>query len=348
MMDEEEFSRQPVPPRGQILLGTCLSFGITAFLVVLLRVVFRFSRQKFTISDVCISLAVVASMTHSIFDALCVLKYGYGWHEADLPETIRHAGTPLKLFWLCQVLFKISILFTKLSLFFVYYDLLDQVESLSVALSRAVNYFTAIIVFGYYTAATFVSVFACTPIYKSWAPKTEGYCINNGAFLYSTAAANILTSLLLIGIPLPLLLRTRFRKREITQLVGLILLGLVDTACSIVRLSFIATSATKSHTDTTWTLIPSTTAASIEMNVAIIAASLVVMRPCFSWIHSFWEDQTIIEPGDEGYSRFHGSVSAKSVVVASAASSYPQDMELQSSDGASQNGVVISIDRLRP
>lgn len=58
-MDEEEFSRQPVPPRGQILLGTCLSFGITAFLIVLLRVVFRFSRQKFTISDVCISLAVV-------------------------------------------------------------------------------------------------------------------------------------------------------------------------------------------------------------------------------------------------------------------------------------------------
>lgn len=178
-----------------------------------------------------------------------VLKYGYGWHEADLPETIRHAGTPLKvrialcgqhrsdiankqqLFWLCQVLFKISILFTKLSLFFVYYDLLDQVESLSVALSRAVNYFTAILVFGYYTAATFVSVFACVPIYKSWTPKADGYCINNGAFLYSTAAANILTSLLLIGIPLPLLLRTRFRKREITQLVGLILLGLVYVPC---------------------------------------------------------------------------------------------------------------------
>lgn len=94
-------------------------------------------------------------------------------------------------------------------------------------MSRAVNYFTAFVVFGYYVAATFVSAFACTPVYKSWTPSTPGYCINNGAFLYSTAVVNIATSLMLIGIPLPLLFRTRFRKREVTQLICLVFLGLM-------------------------------------------------------------------------------------------------------------------------
>jgi hypothetical protein len=73
-----------------------------------------------------------------------------------------------------------------------------------------------------------------------------------------------------------------------------------DTAASIARMTLISTSASQSKVDSTClsfpsyfrtqlthilgTLVNSTTAASIELNVAIIAASLVVMRPCFKAI----------------------------------------------------------------
>lgn len=133
---------------------------------------------------------------------------------------------PFQLFWLGQILFKLSTLFTKLSLFFIYRDLFAQVDSAIIQITNAANWATAFIVVGYYGAATLVSVFSCTPVTKAWKPSQMGSCINSHAFLYSTASCNILTSVLLISIPLPLLLQTRHRKIETTQLLLLILLGL--------------------------------------------------------------------------------------------------------------------------
>ncbi|KIN07128.1 hypothetical protein OIDMADRAFT_139776 [Oidiodendron maius Zn] len=146
------------PFRGNILLGTTLAFGISAFLVVTLRVVFRASRRKIGISDYCIASAMLMSFTHMVFDALCVTKFGYGRHEFDLPASIRTSGTPLMLFWLGQILFKLSILFTKLSLFFIYRDLFAQVDSTIIRITNAANYVTAFIVISYYGAATLLIV----------------------------------------------------------------------------------------------------------------------------------------------------------------------------------------------
>ena len=133
----------------------------------------------------------------------------------------------LQLFWLGQILFKLSTLFTKLSLFFVYRDLFAQVESIIIRITSAANYVTAFIVVSYYGAATLVSIFSCTPVSKAWKPSEHGTCIDSHAFLYSTASCNIITSVLLIAIPIPLLLRTKHHRTETTQLLFLILLGLV-------------------------------------------------------------------------------------------------------------------------
>lgn len=118
-------------------------------------------------------------------------------------------------------------MFTKLSLFFVYRGLLQTADTWWVRLSRGLNYFTAAVVTGYYTAATFVSIFECAPVEKAWKTSIPGVCINTSAFLYATAGMNVVTSLLIIFIPLPVLLRTQHRKTEVAQLIGLILLGFV-------------------------------------------------------------------------------------------------------------------------
>jgi hypothetical protein len=171
-----------------------------------------------------------------------VTKFGYGRHANDLPAHIRYSSTPLmvssipavscspahilQLFWLGQILFKLSTLFAKLSLFFIYRDLFAQVDSLIIRITSISNYVTAFVVVTYYTAATLVSIFSCTPVSKAWHPKDHGSCIDSLAFLYSTAACNIITSLLLISTPIPLLLRTKHRRTETSQLLFLVLLGL--------------------------------------------------------------------------------------------------------------------------
>jgi hypothetical protein len=101
-----------------------------------------------------------------------------------------------------------------------------QVDDLIIRISGIANNVTAVVVVGYYGAATLVSIFSCTPVNKAWETKEKGTCIDSQAFLYSTAACNVITSLLLISIPLPLLLRQKHRRTETTQLLFLILLGL--------------------------------------------------------------------------------------------------------------------------
>lgn len=122
-------------------------------------------------------------------------------------------------------MFKLSIMFTKISLFFIYRDLFSLIDAPVIQITRLLNYITAIVVVGYYGSATVVSIFSCTPVTKAWKTSQPGTCINAHAFLYSTAICNIITSLLLISIPIPLLLRTKHHKAETTQLLFLVLLG---------------------------------------------------------------------------------------------------------------------------
>ena len=86
-------------------------------------------------------------------------------------------------------------------------------------------YVTTAIVVGCYGASFLVSIFECTPVSKIWHPKEKGTCINLTAFRYSTAVINILTSVLVIAIPLPALFRIKRRGSEVTQIIFLILLG---------------------------------------------------------------------------------------------------------------------------
>lgn len=62
---------------------------------------------------------------------------------------------------------------------------------------------------------------------KSWHSKEKGTCIDLNEFRYYTAAANIITSVLIIVIPLPALSRMRQTRPEVKEIMGLILLGLV-------------------------------------------------------------------------------------------------------------------------
>ncbi|KAI9742617.1 MAG: hypothetical protein M1818_003758 [Claussenomyces sp. TS43310] len=154
----------------------------------------------------------------------------------------------------------------------------DGTSGKRAAIARVGNWVTMTIVIGYYFASFFVTIFQCTPVEKSWKPRLQGHCINMKAFFYTTGGVNVLTSALIITLPLFVLLQTTQRRSEVSQLLGLIMLGVVDTITSIGRL-FTLTSASALNSDRTWTLINSTTASAIELSIMVMAASLVSMRP---------------------------------------------------------------------
>lgn len=119
-------------------------------------------------------------------------------------------------------------MFSKLSLCFVYRDLLRYVDFPAVNISRVVNYVLMVVLIGFFTAATVIGIFACTPIEKSWFRSKPGHCIDTQImFNYVTSSVNISTSILLICIPMPVLYLAKNKRIEIKQLIGLVLLGLM-------------------------------------------------------------------------------------------------------------------------
>ncbi|OBT84190.1 hypothetical protein VE02_06584 [Pseudogymnoascus sp. 03VT05] len=261
------------------VLATFLALGFVA-----LRVGYRQAKNALTLSDYMICCAMITSLIHMVLDIIICAKFGYARHQNDLPPDLKGSYKTMIVFWLIQIFTKFPLMFSKLSLGLVYHDLLSTADIPVVRFCRIANHITMIIVVGFFTAATFVGIFACQPIHKSWYSKEPGHCVDTQImFNYVTSSINILTSLALIAIPLPILLRTQNKRIEIKQLIALVMLGLVDTAVSIIRLWMISGFYNVKE-DFTYNAIPTHLVIVIEFNITIIAASLVVMRPCFQAI----------------------------------------------------------------
>ena len=177
-----------------------------------------------------------------------VVDWGYGHHKADLPVSIRISPTPLKvssctrpilifcraltvhqLLWLNQVFFKLTTMCFKLSLCLAYWKLFSRFNSPGFRLTTYAVCALTFSIVGYYGAAFFASIFQCTPIDKSWMTKYDGHCIDLNKFRFYTAAANIITSVFVIALPLPALfaIRLELEVPEMNLIIVLILLGLL-------------------------------------------------------------------------------------------------------------------------
>ena len=145
-----------------------------------------------------------------------------------------------QLYWLNQVFFKLTTLFAKLSLCIVYVKLFSKAETPLIKSTRWMTYFIAFSVVAAYGEAFFMSIFECLPVDKTWYTKTPGHCINVTKFRLAIGYVNVITSSLLIITPLPALARVRRHRAEVSQLMGLIILGLVYVQPSLYSLDLLS------------------------------------------------------------------------------------------------------------
>jgi hypothetical protein len=116
---------------------------------------------------------------------------------------------------------------------------------------------------------------------QTWDKSSTGKCINLPAFRMSTAVFNLITSLLVIGIPIPALARLKKHRPEVKQLLALILLGLVHTGLTIARFIIMFYPDPLTKTEPQYTHVFNNVLAVVEMHTGILVATLVVMRPAF-------------------------------------------------------------------
>lgn len=90
---------------------------------------------------------------------------------------------------------------------------------------------------------TFILIFQCSPVQKSWYPLTKGECLPNDATFYGLAAVTIVFDVIIFLLPIPLLLKLNINLKKKIALVCVFLLGLLTTVCSVMRTVQISTIA---------------------------------------------------------------------------------------------------------
>ncbi|KAJ3459936.1 hypothetical protein MRS44_016009 [Fusarium solani] len=135
-----------------------------------------------------------------------------------------------KLMLVASIHFAVFIACSKLSLVLFYRHLSPQ------KWWKRCTYAVAVLIICYNTAILFAVVFTCNPIRKHWdARVTEGSCGHQIGIYMTTATMGIVTDLILLIMPIPMIWRLQMPTR---QKIGVILLffigfGLPDTPSNI-------------------------------------------------------------------------------------------------------------------
>lgn len=80
----------------------------------------------------------------------------------------------------------------------------------------------------YYIIAILITIFECLPVNKSWNRKVKGHCISTANFFYANAAFNVLTDLMVMALPIPVIARLQLGRK---QRIGLGLIFFVGLMC---------------------------------------------------------------------------------------------------------------------
>ncbi|KAH6614943.1 hypothetical protein C7974DRAFT_379844 [Boeremia exigua] len=272
-------------PIGHQLVIVTLVFGTVALATLSIRLGFRIQRRKYDVSDTCLVAAMICGIFQSAIQIILVAEFDYGKAKADIPDHLQSSTWPVKLSYINQIIFKLTTPLCKLSLCLLYRNMCSTSTDRIIRITRLAIRMTICLIVGAYSSAFLVSIFQCTPISKAWNKKVGGTCVDLVAFRMSTAVFNLVTSVLVIAIPIPALAKLKKHRPEVKQLIGLILLGLVHTGLTITRFVIMFYPNPLVKTEPQYAHIFPNVLGIIEMHTGILVATLVVMRPAFHAIH---------------------------------------------------------------
>ncbi|KAF1974689.1 hypothetical protein BU23DRAFT_530988 [Bimuria novae-zelandiae CBS 107.79] len=261
--------------RGEQSITVSAVFTVFAFLFVMLRMYTRlFMVRAIGVEDYCI----VASMIFSIGFTTCIgvqVRYGLGKHHTDLTDS-GELIKMMKAFYVSIIAYNLSLSFTKVSILLQYRRVFTKPKFVMAV------WITFAIVIVYSVWAALGSVFQCLPISAFWT-QDHSKCIDQFVAWFFNASANIVSDLVIIILPMPVIRDLNLRRRQKNLLMGVFAVGGFVCVVSIIRLhSLVGISNSK---DPTWDNAPAASWSSVEVNVAIVCSSLPCIRPLLSrWL----------------------------------------------------------------
>ncbi|CAI7614805.1 unnamed protein product [Penicillium viridicatum] len=284
----------PGPSRAFEIQVPCIVFLITTPAFVAIRLWSRAkSKSGLGWDDWTI---LVSSMFAVIVMALMLAActYGFGQHIANI--TTPHRLMTMKLFFVSQAFYKLTMNMTKMSILMLYLRIFIQ------RWFRITCYVFLVIITSYMVGAFFASVFQCTPVARAWNKNIPGSCIDITTNWYANAGFSIATDIIILTLPMYPLYKSKIILKRKIALMIVFALGAFVVVTSIVRmqtLDFSSTSPDPTYdiASSVWTML--------EENVAITCACLPMMwMPLARLFPSFFS----LDSGTDS----HGSSGARS------------------------------------
>jgi hypothetical protein len=171
------------------------------------------------------------------------VHYGYGKHMGDIAHpdllkalyvsAITFANTScgltlLQWFWLTQIFYKCCTWSYKASILMMYHRVFGDTPDVRAYGIRFRSLLIAMltVVGASFLASLIVTIFACVPLARSWDKSVAGHCVATVPWWYSYAALNIVTDLIILAMPLPLINGLQqIGRRQKVVLMGIFTLG---------------------------------------------------------------------------------------------------------------------------
>ncbi|KAK8036113.1 Satratoxin biosynthesis SC1 cluster protein 4 [Apiospora rasikravindrae] len=239
--------------------GPIIAVSIICILVATTAVTLRVYTRQFILNrvgpDDFMAVAALAGITALGAVTIIHTNFGLGTHIYDIAMDPLLIMDFFKFFYFGVVIYNFTLIFVKLSLFLQYYRLVDQVPRYR----------------GLFLGAGFVVM--------GW---TVAMCLSDPMMQLTNSVGNIITDIILLLLPMPVLWRLNLPVRQKWSVIGIFSLGFITCIVSLLRVIFVFDHGPSSDITFEGTVITGWTIA--EVTTGLLASSLITLRPLMSKI----------------------------------------------------------------
>ncbi|KAK8137341.1 hypothetical protein PG984_005281 [Apiospora sp. TS-2023a] len=277
-MDPAMFAALPHDVSTGPIIAVCVICILVATTVVTLRVYTRQFLINRVGPDDFMAVAALAGVTALGAITIIHTNFGLGSHIYDIIATDPFLIMDFfKFFYLGVVVYNVSLIFVKLSLFLQYYRLVDQVPRY-----RSLFLVAGFIVMGWTIAMVFTMTFICVPVYAYWDKSVPHVCLSDPVMQLTNSVGNIATDVMLLLLPMPVLWNLNLPPRQKWSVIGIFSLGFITCIVSLLRVIFVFDHGPSSDITYDGVTISGWTIA--EVTTGLLASSLITLRPLMSKI----------------------------------------------------------------
>ncbi|KAK1762891.1 hypothetical protein QBC33DRAFT_253227 [Phialemonium atrogriseum] len=218
---------------------------------------------------------------------------GWGTHVWTIPSDNFIAIQKLTLSLI--LVYQISLVFTKMSILFLYLRILTYHHA------RWAVYALMAVVIIYNLWGIISELTVCTPLEKLFQMEEYDAC-HPVSFTWASVALHIATDFLIFFLPIPVFFRLKMPAREKITVVILFSLGFFACVISILRAVWVTQQARSQ--DVTWDFVPISVWNVVEVNMVIFCACGMTYKPLIAKFWPRWftppEKSGDVSPSDNG------------------------------------------------